>query len=276
LAPPGIRSIRFFLQNSACGDSAGHVAGAFIFPDRAGRALFAGLGGNSILPLEKLHYVGGGADTGGRCHAAGGRLARAARNNLRQHWSNTLSRWAAVLTNVCGVAGSNCRGAKRSLLDVTHAAVNPHGRRKLRVPTDETRTIQYGPVFTAGLGLHQPCRGARLSARSRDGPLWHAGRDLRVERQPWREKFLTVLTCCFTQASLFDGSRARRGSTGVGLLPCAMASAVTWPKRLKNKWKRFAPGFRECIAGRSVMGPAEMERHNPNLIGGDIGGGAAY
>ena len=45
---------------------------------------------------------------------------------------------------------------------------------------------------------------------------------------------------------------------------------------IEKQVERFAPGFRDCIAARSVMGPAEMERHNPNLIGGDIGGGAAY
>ncbi len=37
--------------------------------------------------------------------------------------------------------------------------------------------------------------------------------------------------------------------------------------------ERFAPGFRDLIIGRSAMGPAAMERHNPNYVGGDINGG---
>jgi phytoene dehydrogenase-like protein len=44
---------------------------------------------------------------------------------------------------------------------------------------------------------------------------------------------------------------------------------------IEKQVERFAPGFRDCIAARSIMGPAELERHNPNLIGGDITGGAA-
>jgi phytoene dehydrogenase-like protein len=44
---------------------------------------------------------------------------------------------------------------------------------------------------------------------------------------------------------------------------------------IEKQVERFAPGFRDCIAARSIMGPADMERHNPNLIGGDIAGGAA-
>ena len=38
--------------------------------------------------------------------------------------------------------------------------------------------------------------------------------------------------------------------------------------------ERFAPGFRDLVAARSAMDTAELERHNPNLVGGDINGGA--
>ncbi|MGH3934015.1 MAG: FAD-dependent oxidoreductase, partial [Pseudonocardiaceae bacterium] len=39
--------------------------------------------------------------------------------------------------------------------------------------------------------------------------------------------------------------------------------------------ERFAPGFRDRVLARHVMGPAALEAHNANEIGGDIGGGAA-
>ena len=38
--------------------------------------------------------------------------------------------------------------------------------------------------------------------------------------------------------------------------------------------ERFAPGFGRRIQARSVRGPAALEAHNANYIGGDIGGGA--
>ena len=38
--------------------------------------------------------------------------------------------------------------------------------------------------------------------------------------------------------------------------------------------ERFAPGFRERIVGRHVMTPADLERRNANIVGGDIAGGA--
>ena len=43
--------------------------------------------------------------------------------------------------------------------------------------------------------------------------------------------------------------------------------------RIEAQVERFAPGFRERILERSVRSPAALEEYNPNLVGGDIGGG---
>lgn len=44
--------------------------------------------------------------------------------------------------------------------------------------------------------------------------------------------------------------------------------------RIEAQIERFAPGFRDRIVARSVRGPAELESHNANLVGGDISGGS--
>lgn len=44
---------------------------------------------------------------------------------------------------------------------------------------------------------------------------------------------------------------------------------------IERQIERFAPDFRGCVVRRHAMGPAEMERRNANLIGGDIAGGAS-
>ena len=38
--------------------------------------------------------------------------------------------------------------------------------------------------------------------------------------------------------------------------------------------ERFAPGFRDRILARHVLGPADLEARNRNLVGGDVGGGS--
>jgi phytoene dehydrogenase-like protein len=45
--------------------------------------------------------------------------------------------------------------------------------------------------------------------------------------------------------------------------------------RIEGQIERFAPGFRDIVLGRHVMGPAILEQRNANLVGGDINGGAA-
>src|SRR5439155_906907 len=51
-------------------------------------------------------------------------------------------------------------------------------------------------------------------------------------------------------------------------------STVDMTERIEAQLERFAPGFSDRILARSVMGPAEVELHNENNIGGDIGGGS--
>ena len=44
--------------------------------------------------------------------------------------------------------------------------------------------------------------------------------------------------------------------------------------RIEAQIERFAPGFRDCVLERHISTPAALELMNPNLLGGDISGGA--
>jgi phytoene dehydrogenase-like protein len=50
-------------------------------------------------------------------------------------------------------------------------------------------------------------------------------------------------------------------------------STVDMRETIERQIERFAPGFRDCILERNVITPADYERYNPNLVGGDINGG---
>jgi phytoene dehydrogenase-like protein len=45
---------------------------------------------------------------------------------------------------------------------------------------------------------------------------------------------------------------------------------------IESQVERFASGFQRHIIARSVMAPKDLEKHNSNLVGGDISGGAFY
>jgi phytoene dehydrogenase-like protein len=51
-------------------------------------------------------------------------------------------------------------------------------------------------------------------------------------------------------------------------------STVDMTDAIEGQIERFAPGFRELVLARKAWAPADLERRNPNLVGGDIGGGA--
>ncbi|MGW3343876.1 phytoene desaturase family protein [Nonomuraea rubra] len=44
---------------------------------------------------------------------------------------------------------------------------------------------------------------------------------------------------------------------------------------IETQIERYAPGFRDRVLARHAMGPAALEADNPNLVGGDLGGGLA-
>jgi len=78
----------------------------------------------------------------------------------------------------------------------------------------------------------------------------------------------------FVQPTLFDGSRAPDGKhTAWAYCHVPNGYTVDISGRIERQVERFAPGFRERILARSVLAPADLERRNANLIGGDINGG---
>jgi phytoene dehydrogenase-like protein len=78
-----------------------------------------------------------------------------------------------------------------------------------------------------------------------------------------------------TQQSLFDTSRAPSGKhTGWGYCHVPSGSDRDMTSAIEAQIERFAPGFRDQILARHMMGPAAYEKHNPNYVGGDIAGGA--
>ena len=77
-----------------------------------------------------------------------------------------------------------------------------------------------------------------------------------------------------TQPSLWDDTRAPAGRhTGWAYCHVPNGSTVDMTDAIESQVERFAPGFGELILARSAMGPADLEAHNRNLVGGDLNGG---
>jgi phytoene dehydrogenase-like protein len=76
------------------------------------------------------------------------------------------------------------------------------------------------------------------------------------------------------QQSMLDRSRAPDGRNTVwAYCHVPNGSTADMTDAILGQIERFAPGFRERILATVATGPADLERYNPNDIGGDIAGG---
>jgi len=81
--------------------------------------------------------------------------------------------------------------------------------------------------------------------------------------------------CLTAQPSVVDASRAPVGKHVLwGYCHVPAGSDVDMSDRIEAQIERFAPGFRDLILARSVKTASEMERYNPNYVGGDVAAGA--
>jgi phytoene dehydrogenase-like protein len=96
------------------------------------------------------------------------------------------------------------------------------------------------------------------------------------ERGAWYGPPVDKPFMILAQPSLFDPTRAPEGRhTAWAYCHVPNGWRGSMLDQIEAQVERFAPGFRECILARSVHSPADLERENTNLIGGDINGGAA-
>ena len=94
------------------------------------------------------------------------------------------------------------------------------------------------------------------------------------ERDAWSGRVSERPFVLLAQPTLFDPTRAPTGRhTAWAYCHVPHASTVDMLPFIEAQIERFAPGFRERILARHITTPADLERRNPNLVGGDIGMG---
>ena len=80
----------------------------------------------------------------------------------------------------------------------------------------------------------------------------------------------------FVQPGVVDSSRAPVGKqTAWAYCHVPPGSTVDMTKAIEDQVERFAPGFKDCVLARHTINAKELQTYNPNNIGGDINGGAA-
>lgn len=250
------------------------------FRDAPARALFAGSAAHSCLPLSAagsasfgvvLAVAGHAVDW--PCAAGGSRHIIEALSRLATDAGCTIRTATPVrtLADVPSARATLFDVTPRQLLAIAGSRFSDRYRRQLQ-------RFVYGPgVFKIDYALSA---GIPWTATvCRDAATVHVGGTAEeIARSEAAVNAGVAPDAPFVlvaQQSHMDTSRAPRGGhTGWAYCHVPHGSEIDMTERIERQIERFAPGFRDLILARHVSSPRTLHAHNPNMIGGDIGGGA--
>lgn len=251
------------------------------FEGRRAPALLAGIAAHAMLPLDAPVSAAFALILGAAGHAVGWPVAKGGSRAVTDALLARLRADGGQLRCETQVTSlSALPRARAYLLDVTPRQLDEIAGPLLpSAYRDRLRRFRYGPgVFKVDWALSGPipwrdARCARAATVHLAGELSAiAASEAAVEGGAVAERPFVLLV----QPSLFDDTRAPPGGhTAWGYCLVPNGSRVDATARIEAQVERFAPGFRDCILARATRDPAELERANPNYVGGDINGGRA-
>jgi phytoene dehydrogenase-like protein len=252
-----------------------------VFADERTRALFAGICAHGMLPLDRRPTAAFGLVLGAIAHAAGWVIPRGGAQRLSNALADYLnSLGGEVMTGVRVDSIDDLPPAKAILCDLSPKPL-------LRIAGH-----RFPDWYRRRLERYRYGMGAFKVDWALDGPIpWravecaqagtvHLGGTMEEiagsERDAWEGRAAERPFVLLAQPTLFDPSRAPSGRH-VAWTYCHVphGSEIDMLPRLEQQIERFAPGFRDRVLARAVMRPADIERHNPNFVGGDIGSGVS-
>jgi phytoene dehydrogenase-like protein len=243
------------------------------------RALLAGCTAHSMLRLDQLASGAFGMTLLASAHAVGWPMPRGGSQRIADALADELRSLGGEIRTGVEVGSVDELPAHRAvLLDLTPQGVlRVSGDRLHGLYAAELRRYRYGPgSFKVDLALDGPIpwrnpdllQAGTVHLGGTFEEIAASERAVSDGRVPDRPFVLVA------QQSLFDSTRAPDSKQTVWAY-CHVPSgaSVDMTERIHDQIERFAPGFRERILAVSVKGPAELERYNPNYVGGDINGG---
>ncbi len=252
-----------------------------VFQGEKARGLFAGNGAHSFLPLEKPPSALFGLVLGTLGHAFGWPFPKGGSQRIADALASYLVSLDGEIYADSRVASVEDVPRTRAVLfDVTpRQLLDIAGRHFTERYRSGLKRYRYGPgVFKVDFALDGPIPWEAEGCR-RAGTV-HLGGTLdgvaAGEAAVWREEHPERPFVLLAQQSLFDATRAPEGKHTVWAY-CHVPNGSTFDMtgRIEGQIERFAPGFRDRILAKAAHGPADLERQNANLVGGDINGGVA-
>lgn len=252
-----------------------------LFRSERTKALFAGLAGHSMVALDQPLTGSFGIVFAVTAHAVGWPIARRGSQSITNALCAHLKKLGGTLrvsNRVDSLASLGdfglalCDVTPRQLSQIAGDRFTPAYKRLLA-------RYRYGPAaFKVDYALSSPipwkatecARAATVHLGGTMDEIAASEDDTTHGRHPERPFMLVA------QPTLADPTRAPQGKH-IAWAYCHVpnGSTVDMLPRIEAQMERFAPGFRDCVLGRRVLRPVDLQSMDANLIGGDIGGGAS-
>lgn len=244
------------------------------------RALFAGVAAHAFRPLDSLASSAVGVVLGSAAHACGWPVARGGSQSIVEAMIRALlGLGGRVETGIKVSALSELPPADLVLLDTSPAAAAAiAGERMPGRIARAYRRYTHGPgAFTVSFAVEggipwsfEPAfRAGTVHLGGTFEEIAAAERMVHLGRMPERPFVL------LGQQYVADPSRSAGGIVPIDAyahVPAGFDGDAL--PALVAQIERFAPGFRERILATAVRSTAALEAGNPNLVRGDIVGGA--
>ncbi len=250
------------------------------FAGERAKALFAGCAAHSVMPLEAPLSAAVGMVLGAAGHAVGWPFPAGGSQAL----TNAL---VAYLESLGGAVHTGCTVTRLDELPAADSVFFDTGARALAEIVGERLSTGYrnslrsfvpGPgAFKVDWALSGPIPWR--AAECRAAGTIHIGGTLEEIARAEAEVFAGVCAerpfVLLVQPSVADASRAPEGKhTAWGYCHVPNGSQVDRTEAIETQVERFAPGFRDVILARRTQSTAQLEAWDPNLVGGDLSGGA--
>lgn len=250
------------------------------FRTPAARALFGGSAAHSFLPLDSVGSASFGLALILAGHATGWPVARGGSAAIIGAMARHLESLGGEIRTSHPVRTMRDVPPSRAVIfDVTprqlaDIAGDQLPARYLR----RLRAFRYGPgVFKIDWALDGPIPWrAADCARSATVHIGGTIEEIAAhEHAVFHGRMTDAPFVLVAQQSMFDATRAPAGKqTGWAYCHVPNGSTVDATDLVERQIERFAPGFRDLILARKTINTAQFEQHNPNLVGGDVAGGA--
>lgn len=251
-----------------------------LFKTEAARALFAGSAAHSMLPLDHLFTSGFGVLFGGLGQSLGWPVARGGTGEIITALVRQLTAAGVEIHTNSEINDlRDLPAADVVLLDLTPRQIlRLQGTNISRRYASHLRRWKYGPgVFKVDYLLDGPIPWH--DERTAHAGTVHVGGSfaevLESEKKLGRGELSSRPFVMLAQPSAIDPLRAPQDRNMIWAyahVPLGCTAPVG--HLVDSQIERFAPGFGDRILERRELSPRALENWNPNLVGGDIGGGS--